>query len=138
MINLNGLAMYVTRPYIIKRVLVGTVLVKFSCSKCKKDFDRKENFMRHEKVCSVKKKKSSTCTICLKEFRSQWFLKRHLKTHSNKKSTKCQNCGQWLQCEDAKQHTLICQAEKPISASELDDEFVTMVPISRYFKTIYF
>ena len=118
MINLNGLAMYVTRPYKIiyhkksvsrHRKTHSTVLVKFSCSKCKKDFDRKENFMRHEKVCSVKEKKSSTCTICLKEFRSQWFLKRHLKTHASKKSTKCQNCAQWLQCEDAKQHTLICQ-----------------------------
>ena len=52
-------------------------IIKFSCSKCEKHFDRKENLARHQNICFVKKKKDSTCSVCLKEFTSQWFLQRH-------------------------------------------------------------
>ena len=105
----------------------------FNCLKCLRKFDRKENLVRHQKKCLLKKgKKDITCILCLKQFKSQWYLNRHLETHKNKKSSVCSNCGQRLKnVEEADQHTILCKVNKPITSSELDEEFISMVPIGR-------
>ena len=36
---------------------------KYSCLKCFKSFDRKDNFSRHEKTCSTKKKSKNEYNV---------------------------------------------------------------------------
>ena len=40
--------------------------MKYSCLKCFKSFDRKDNFSRHEKTCSTKKKSKNKRNACQK------------------------------------------------------------------------
>ena len=50
----------------------------FSCSNCKKCFARKDLHKEHLKVCTGIKAETK-CTLCLKEFKFPFYLKRHMK-----------------------------------------------------------
>ena len=103
---------------------------KFDCERCSKSFARKENLTRHYKTCKTKKF-DRQCNICLKSFKEPWQMKRHLKTHINKKTVKCNNCGSWIK-GDFESHSVLCLREKAITSEELEKEYPSMVPITRY------
>ena len=62
-----------------------SIIIKFSCSKCKKDFNWKENLARHQKVCLVKKKKTVPVQFPWKNLDNGFF-----------RDYSCQN---WLTCQ---------------------------------------
>ena len=106
--------------------------LKFPCRECSKLFDRKENLTRHEKICNQKRKTlDRQCSICLKSFKEPWQMKRLMKTHVSKKTALYTNCGNPIKVEDLDSHSIICKLQKPISSEELDEEYPSMIPISR-------
>ena len=59
-------------------------VMKYSCLKCFKSFDRKVNFSSHEKTCLTRKKSKNQCNVCQKEFEKPWMLQRHMVIHVKK------------------------------------------------------
>ena len=54
----------------------------FNCSKCLKEFNRNDNFAIHQKNCL--QIKYNKCSLCLKQFKLQWYLKKHLERQKQK------------------------------------------------------
>ena len=86
-------------------------VMKYSCLKCFKSFDRKVNFSRHEKTCLTKKKSKNQCNVCQKEFEKPWMLQRHMVIHDpcEKNTFKCDVCGVKILTADAQMHSVICK-----------------------------
>ena len=53
----------------------------FPCLKCGKVFKRSDALRRHSQIICVKNKTSHICQTCNKQFRSSWYVKRHMKIH---------------------------------------------------------
>ena len=62
------------------------------------------------------------------------MLKRHEKSHAWKTKILCKNCGKKFAASKTKNHGLLCLTAKSNDESNLDDESVSMVPITRYGK----
>jgi len=60
------------------------------------------------------------------------MLKRHEKTHTGKSKITCKNCGKKFAASNIERHGILCLASKHIDETQLDEEFVSMVPITRY------
>ncbi|XP_031550737.1 zinc finger protein Xfin-like [Actinia tenebrosa] len=67
----------------------------YQCSKCQKTFTNKKTFKRHQREHD--KEKSHKCPHCLKGFKRNSDLSKHLKTvhskHNTKKEFKCGKCN---------------------------------------------
>ena len=80
------------------------------CQTCNKIFHRKDMLKRHKPKCKIKER---TCKICGREFQYPAFLKKHLKTHEDKKVLKCDLCGKNYKRNDQYQkHRLKCMEER--------------------------
>ena len=62
------------------------------------------------------------------------MLNRHEKSHAAKAKILCKNCGKKFGASKTENDGLVCLTTKNIDESNLDDEFVSMVPITRYDK----
>ena len=82
---------------------------RYTCPICMKNFSKKSNLKRHEKVHQkgVKEKQQYKCEICGKSFLYESYLKRHMKTHDKnlKKKFICSKCsGTFSDVETLKEH----------------------------------
>ena len=59
------------------------------------------------------------------------MLKRHEKSHTEKAKILCKNHGKMLAASKIENHGLVCLT-KNIDETNVDDEFVSMIPITRY------
>ena len=99
--------------------------------KCSKEFTRPDNFKRHLVTCLIKKTEFK-CKLCLKKFKERWMLKRSEKSHAGKAKILCKNCGKKFAASKIENRVLMCLTIKSIDETNLDDEFASMVPITRY------
>lgn len=67
--------------------------IGYKCDRCHKTFSRKDNKVIHQKSCEKKKKNQGFCQICNKDFKYQYYLKRHLVVHE-RSLLKCSYCDQ--------------------------------------------
>ena len=59
------------------------------CEKCHKQFARIDSLKRHIVSCERRRSKPSTCNMCNKVFRNNWFLRRHLPCKGNVQCPRC-------------------------------------------------
>ena len=66
---------------------------QFVCNECNKQFHQNSNLNRHKRLCHSNVR-PFVCyeSNCQKSFKSKGLLQRHLITHSNEKSFKCDEC----------------------------------------------
>ena len=67
-----------------------------------------------------------------KKIKERWMLKRHEKSNAWKTKNLCKNHGKMLAASKIENHGLVCLTTKNIDETNVDDEFVSMVPITRY------
>ena len=103
-------------------------VLKLERSKCLKQFERKDNHSRHEKVCLAKMKSIQQCSIVWKCLKSDGW---HMSTDLEKNTFKCNSCGVYVSKEDSESHSILCNEQRPISSNDLDEDLVTMVEIER-------
>ena len=101
--------------------------------KSSKEFTRPDNFKRHLATYLIKKTEFK-CKLCLKKSKERLMLKRHEKSHAGKAKNFCKNCGKKFAASKIENHSLVYLITKNIDETNLEDEFVSMVPVTRYDK----
>jgi KRAB domain-containing zinc finger protein len=76
--------------------LIHTKYKAFICPNqdCSKKFNEKGNMKKHIKeIHTPPDHKPFNCKICIKKFKTEWYLKAHLKTHeTNREKIECPHC----------------------------------------------
>ncbi|XP_075207382.1 uncharacterized protein LOC142312335 [Anomaloglossus baeobatrachus] len=89
----------------------------FSCSECGKCFNRKSNFVYHQKIHT--RENPLKCSECGRCFACKSHFVAHQRTHTGEKPFLCSECGK---CFNHKSnlvtHQIIHKGEKPFSCSE--------------------
>ena len=58
-------------------------------------------------------------------------MKHQLKTHVTKKTSLCSNCENWINAKEFDRHGSICIKERPLSATDINEEYPAVISILR-------
>ncbi|XP_044024687.1 gastrula zinc finger protein XlCGF57.1-like [Siniperca chuatsi] len=88
----------------------------FSCSVCKKTFQRRVEAVRHERIHTGEK--PFICSVCGKGFPQRSTLTKHLRVHTGEKPFSCSVCGKgFTQSSNLTSHLRVHTGEKPLTCS---------------------